>query len=257
MAVFTKQGVYWIDYYVNGVRKRERIGPDKKLAATVLKKRKVEIAEGKFLDKHRPVITTFDELVEAYLAYGERQRKRSLARDRTSVKALTAYFGGKRLTEMTPASIEAYRTWRHTVVGRLGQPMTPASVNRELACLKRAFNVALKGLIVLKGGMPTSNPVTAVSLEPEHNERDRVLTVEEFEHVYAAAASWLKPMLTVAYHTGMRQGEIRSLHWEQVDTKHGAIHLRSHATKTVSDDVKIPLCDDGKCPHPLLMEGVR
>jgi hypothetical protein len=42
--VFKEQGVFWIDYYVNGHRKRERIGPDKKLAATVLQKRKVEIA---------------------------------------------------------------------------------------------------------------------------------------------------------------------------------------------------------------------
>ena len=51
MAVFKKQGVYWVDYYVNGQRKRERIGPDKRLAETVLKKRKVEIAEEKFLDR--------------------------------------------------------------------------------------------------------------------------------------------------------------------------------------------------------------
>jgi hypothetical protein len=40
-----------IDYYVNSHRKRERIGLDKKLADAVLKKRKVEIAEGKYLDK--------------------------------------------------------------------------------------------------------------------------------------------------------------------------------------------------------------
>ena len=51
MAVFKKQGVFWIDYYVNGRRKRERIGPDKRLAETVLKKRQVAIAEGKYLDK--------------------------------------------------------------------------------------------------------------------------------------------------------------------------------------------------------------
>jgi hypothetical protein len=38
------------DYYVNvnGRRKRERIGADKRLAETVLRKRKVEIAEGRF-----------------------------------------------------------------------------------------------------------------------------------------------------------------------------------------------------------------
>ncbi|HSF29575.1 MAG TPA: hypothetical protein VLK82_03760 [Candidatus Tectomicrobia bacterium] len=69
MAVFKKQGVYWIDYYVNGGRKRERIGPDKKRAELVLKKRKVEIAEGNYLDKQRPITSTFDDLAAAYLKW--------------------------------------------------------------------------------------------------------------------------------------------------------------------------------------------
>jgi hypothetical protein len=49
---FKKQGVYWIDYYVSGHRKREGIGPDKRLAVMVLRKRTVEIAEGE-LDRNR------------------------------------------------------------------------------------------------------------------------------------------------------------------------------------------------------------
>ena len=61
------------------------------------------------------------------------------------------------------------------------------------------------------------NPVAFVSKEREHNERDRVLSPEEFARVVEAAEAWLKPMLLVAYHTGMRQGEIRSLRWDQVD----------------------------------------
>jgi hypothetical protein len=35
----------------------------------------------------------------------------------------------------------------------------PATINRELACLKRMFNVALKELIVLTGGRPLVNPM--------------------------------------------------------------------------------------------------
>jgi hypothetical protein len=50
MGVFKKQGVYWIDYYVNGHRKREQAGPDKRLTEAVLKK-KVELVEGKSLDQ--------------------------------------------------------------------------------------------------------------------------------------------------------------------------------------------------------------
>jgi hypothetical protein len=42
MSVFKKQGVFGIDYYVDGHRKRERIGPDKRLAETALRKRNAE-----------------------------------------------------------------------------------------------------------------------------------------------------------------------------------------------------------------------
>jgi hypothetical protein len=41
MSVFKKQGVYWIDYYVDGHRKQERVGTDKRLAETVLHNYKV------------------------------------------------------------------------------------------------------------------------------------------------------------------------------------------------------------------------
>jgi hypothetical protein len=34
MAVLKKPGVYWIDDYVNGRRKQERLGADKRLAET-------------------------------------------------------------------------------------------------------------------------------------------------------------------------------------------------------------------------------
>jgi integrase len=107
-----------------------------------------------------------------------------------------------------------------------------ATVNRGLACLKRMFNVAHKGLIVLKGGVPKDKPLEVVSLERERNERDRVLSAEEFAHLCEAAENWLKPMLMVAYYTGMRKDEIRSLRWDQVDLKMGTIRLKSSDTKT-------------------------
>jgi integrase len=232
VGVFKKQSVYWIDYYVSGHRKRERIGPDKRLAETVLKKRKVEIAEGKFLDRQRPVTTTFDELADADYTYVvHQQRKRSWPRDRASIRALTAYFGGKRLTEITPALIEQYRAWRREGVSRRGRSLTPTSVNRELACLKRMFTVVIKGLLVLKGGVPRENPGAPVSLERENNERDRVLSDTEFQALMNAASAYFKPILLTAYHTGMRKGEILNLTWDRVDLKAGLVRLRPEDTK--------------------------
>ena len=118
MAVFKKQGVYWIDYYVNGRRKRERIGPDKRLAETVLRKRKVAIAQGKYLEKQRPITTTFDELADIYMRWiapdptkGLPPRKRSWkSAEVYAITKLREYFGGQRVTTITPAAVEAYRT---------------------------------------------------------------------------------------------------------------------------------------------------
>jgi integrase len=67
-----------------------------------------------------------------------------------------------------------------------------------------------------------------------------VLSGEEFGRLQAAAEPWLRPMLLVAYLTGMRRGEIRSLRWDQVDLKRGTMRLKSIHTKTDEGRV-IPL----------------
>ncbi len=248
MGVFKKQGVFWIDYYVNGHRKRERIGPDKRLAETVLRKRKVEIAEGRYLNKQQPVTSTFDELADAYLKWISPDEQAGIpARQRAwktgdgyAIGKLQEYFGNKRLTAITPALVEQYRAWRRASLSRFGRQVLPATVNRELAVLRHMFNLARKGVLILMGGVSPENPVSQVSFEREHNERERVLSAEEFQAVYNAATTWLKPVLLVAYHTGMRRGEILKLSWEHVDLKRSIIRLRSGDTKT-DDGRLIPL----------------
>jgi integrase len=217
--------------YVHGHRNRERIGPDKRLVETVHRKRKVEIAEGKFLEKKRPVTTTFDELADAYLPYS-RENKRSWDQDTRSVKRLATVFRGKRLTEITPADIERYKTLRQAGVDSHGHYPKPATINRELACLKVMFNVARKGLLYLPGGVPNDNPVSSVKFFKEHNIRDRILTAEEFQRMLNASPEYLKPILHCAYHTGMRRGEILALTWDKVDLKAGFIRLKDTDTKT-------------------------
>jgi hypothetical protein len=41
-AGFKKQSVYWIGYTLQGHRKRERIGPKRRLAETVLRRARLE-----------------------------------------------------------------------------------------------------------------------------------------------------------------------------------------------------------------------
>ena len=210
MGVFRKGADWWIDYYVNGQRKREKIG-DKKLAESVLAKRKVEIAENRYLDRREIPKTTFSQMAKSYLEWSS-ANKRSSRRDATSLKALKRTFGGKRLQEITTEQIEKDKA------KRIGE-VAPATVNRELACLKHLFTKAIAW------EKATGNPARLVKLLREDNVRLRYLTDEEEESLLAECAEYLRPIVLVALNTGLRAGERLSLRWQEVDLENRLLLL--------------------------------
>jgi integrase len=119
---------------------------------------------------------------------------------------LRAFFGDRTLADITPKLIVAYKNKRYD------DGKAPATINRELANLKKAFNLALR-----EWEWCHQNPVTRVSMEKENNKRDRWLSEEEESRLLSACASWLHDLVTFALHTGMRMGEILELTWRGVD----------------------------------------
>jgi integrase len=132
------------------------------------------------------------------------------------------------LRDITPATVEAYRQKRLSEPsGRTPSTLTkPATVNREIACFKTIFNKAVKD------GKAERNPAQGVKLLKENNERDRVLSMEEYARLLTRCPVHIKPLVKLAYHTGMRQGEILGLTWGQMDLKDGFIRLHPEHTKT-------------------------
>ena len=129
----------------------------------------------------------------------------------------------KALTEITAEDVEAYRAQRrkrNAISASLG------TVNNDHIMLKHCLSIAMrKGLVVV-------NPATLVPIPNAHNERDRVLTADEWERLYAAAVPHLKPILLTAYQLGQRLGEILNMTWDRVDLQRGIITLRGIDTKT-------------------------
>lgn len=67
-----------------------------------------------------------------------------------------------------------------------------------------------------------------VSLEQVRNEVDRWLSADEEERLLAASSSWLQEIIRFALNTGMRQGEILNLQWQDVDfTRETLIVMKS------------------------------
>ena len=143
--------------------------------------------------------------MERYLT--EHAAKKSQPRHyRGYARSLTAFFGGRTLAEITPKAIVEYKNRRYAA------GLKPASINREVATLKKAFNLAVK-----EWEWCRENPVSRVSMEQEHNTRDRWLSREEEARVLQSCAPWLHDLVTVALHTGMRMGELLELTWRAVD----------------------------------------
>lgn len=230
-GIFKRGRIYWITYTgVDGRQKWESTGSTLKADAEyLLACRKKAVAEGT-----APAVTskrlrsyTFAELAERYLPFVQTQR--GYTSKKVFVDALTREFGAVKLCNFTLAMVEAYQARRLSEPrpplkegGEPRPPVKPACVNRHLAALKHMFTKAVDWEMVSEDA---AKRVKKVKLSPENNRRLRYLSTEECSRLLAACDKHLKPIVVFALNTGCRRGEILGLKWENVDMKHGFIHL--------------------------------
>ena len=208
-----KGGNWYIDYFYNGRRVRQMIGPSKKLAQAVLNKRLSEVAENKHLDVKKDRKIKFKDFAHTYLETHAKPNKRSWqTSDAKYLKNLIPCFGESYLYEITPEIVERYKAQRK-------EKVSVASVNRDLALLKCMFNKAIAW------GYASDNPVRKVKLYKENNWRTRYLEKEEIDKLLAASPFMLRAILILALNTGMRKSEIQNLKWNDVNYERGYITL--------------------------------
>lgn len=137
--------------------------------------------------------------------------------------------------EIKPAMIEAFQ---HRLLKRRCRrgkgSYAPAAVNRFLEIMKRIFNLALREDMVEK------NPCLKVSKLAENNRQDRVITHAQYQALVAALPEYAADIVTTAYYTGMRAGEIFNLTWKKARLEEVVIDLLAADTKT-SEPRRVPL----------------
>jgi len=212
MGIFHKGKNWYIDYYYKGRRKRKKIGPSKKLAMQVLKDVQLKIAKGEYLGIFDEKKVPFEDFAQQYLAYSKANKAWStyFRRDRFNINNLVPYFKGKYLFEITPEMIENYKAERL-------EKVSPASVNRELACLKHMFTKAIEWRYV------KVNPAKAVRRLKEPPGRLRYLSLDEIQALLKACSDHIRPIVVTALNTGMRRSELFNLRWSDIDFKNRKI----------------------------------
>jgi integrase len=228
---------YWVEYYVEGNRKRERIGPSKSAAEQRLRDVLKARTEERYIDKDLSVRHTLGGLCKWYLELPEVKAKRSYRRDTEFVRHIQRILGSDiKIRDLTPGKVESYQQQRLAEPSprHPGENTRPATVNKEITCLKTILNRAVRH------GKLEINPIEKVRKLPENNVRMRILTGDEFDRLIDNCAPHIQPIVLIAYYTGMRRSEIVYLEWSEVDLKKGFIRLPAERTKTNVDRI-IPL----------------
>jgi integrase len=208
MGIFQKGNNWYIDYYVKGRRKRKKIGSSKKLALQVLQDVQLKIAKGEYLGIYEEKKIPFEEYAKQYLEYSKANKALSTYQrhDRNNIARLVSFFKDKYIFEITNQMIEKYKAMRL-------EKVAPATVNRELACLKHMFTKAIEW------GYAKESPAKKVKLLKEPPGRVRYLRLEEVEKLLNACVDHIRPIVVTALNTGMRKGELLNLRWADVDLK--------------------------------------
>lgn len=230
---------WWIKYRKNGQVFRESSGSEEfAKAERLLKIRAGEIAAGRFQGLN-PERTTTDELIDDvlldYRVNGKAVRFAASAIN----NHLRPYFSGRRAITVGTTDVQKYVAFRRSpnqgtrpYRGRLREakriPIRAASnatINRELALLKHAFYLGMKH---------TPRKVTSVPHIPlldEDNVRKAFFEHDQFLAVRRSLPGYLQPVVTFAYYTGCRRGEILNLRLEQIDLNERIVRLEAGTTK--------------------------
>jgi len=203
----------------------------------------------------------FDELAKDFLT-DYRINGKDVVRAELSVRHLKPIFGSIRVTEITTPRIKGYIEQRlrwacsrckeaflADEVENTEDPVCPycdskeivkgatnATINRELAALKRMLNLGAQQT------PPKVDRIPHIPMLKENNVRKGFFEHEEFLSLRSALPSHLYGFVTFGYKTGWRISEIADLTWSQVDLKQGIVTLEVGETK--NDEARTVYLDD-------------
>ena len=217
-SLYRRGKVWWLSYYTNNEHVCESShSSDKGEAKRLLQQRIGQIAEGRYIGPRADRVG-FEELAADMLNDYKINNKKSIDDAARSVSALARFFGGRRMQSITPTEISAY------IAQRQADGLANGSINRELAALKRMYNLALQtGKIIRK---------PHIEMLHEDNVRQGFFESDQFQAIDAKLPEYLKGPMAFAYLTGWRvPSEVLNLAWANIDFKAGTVRLEPGTTK--------------------------
>lgn len=214
MAVHKRGKIWWYKFTWNGEPIRESTKQGNKRVAeqmeaahrTMLAKGEVGIRDSGRVPTLRKFADNFEKAIETRCA--DKPATVSFYRGKLKNLLSSTRLAGLKLDRIDEEAINTYVQDRTGPISRYKRPYSVASVNRELATLRRLLRLAHEWRII--GRVPK------VGLLRGENVRDFVLSQEQEAEYLAACAGVLRNIATVLLDTGLRVSEALTLEWPQV-----------------------------------------
>ncbi|MGA2184762.1 MAG: site-specific integrase [Bryobacteraceae bacterium] len=243
MSLYKRGDVYWYAFEFNGQRVQEsaRTG-NKDVARQIEAAHRVRLAKGEAGIHERPPAPTLAEFGPRFEA-----AIKTLCADKP---ATVTFYAEKlrrlladsqlpdvRLDAIDEAVIDGYKQRRTRQASRYGRPLSPASVNRELATLRRLLRMAQEWKVL--------DRVPRIRLLRGERNREFVLN-HRLEPAYLEAAPQpLRDVAVLILETGVRPGEAVGLQWpdvrlqQAVHAKHGYIVIRGGKSRNAKRNLRL------------------
>ena len=213
--------IWYIRYRVDGREYWESAhSTSQRQAEKLLARRQAELGLGVFTAPDAKRVT-FADLAEIIRDDYRVKGRRSLPTLKQSLTRLAKFFGNCRALGITADRVTAYER------DMLDAGYARATVNKDLAALRRALNLAVKARRLPASAKP------AISTPSPRNARTGFFELEDFARVLAELPEPLRPVMQFAYWTGWRTyTEVLTLTWDRVDFRVGVVRLDPNTTKT-------------------------
>jgi integrase len=224
---------YYVVYRLaNGKQRKEYVGDDENGRPLGIEEARAAEGKRKAQKKENPTILekvpaermTFTELAAWYLDLSPVKKLVSYDRIRQGIANFNREFGDRIVSSLKPLDLEEYQE------KRAGEGRAPATIDMEISLVKTMVTKGFDNDLVDGRTVKAFRPVKR-KLRKAANARRRTVTIEEYLKLVEVAAPHLKPIITVAFHTGMRTGELRALRRSHIDREKGVIRLPANVTK--------------------------
>jgi len=243
MSVYKRGDTWWYRFQWQGrlTRNSTRVG-NKRDAEQIEAAERTRLAKGEVGIKQKPKSPTLAEFAPKFTAAieticAEKMATVNFYKEKLRRLLADQKLSSLRLDAIDEAVIDGYKQRRTRQLSRYERPLSPASVNRELATLRRMLRLAQEWKVL--------DRVPRIRLLRGEHQRDFVLSHRLEPEYLNAAPQPLRDVAVLILETGVRPGEAVNLKWPDVylqpavHAELGYVAIRKGKTKNAKRNLSL------------------